>query len=281
MKRMTTDLLLIVVGGFIFSIGVNYFVIPNSLSEGGILGLTVIAHYLFGWSTGLINLVLNLSLLLIGYKFFERKVLYYTLFSILSSSILLFLTENQSWILTEDTLLSAVFAGLFVGIGLGLIFRSGGTNGGTTVLARIANEYLGLTIGKAMLYIDIIVVLGSVFVIGVDKGMYTLISVYIGAKVIDFFVDGMDEKVAVFIMSNHADRIANNILHRMSRGITILDGYGGYTGDDKKVLYIVINRTELIKIKRLIKEIDDNAYVTVHQVQEIIRKGYKAPIIEK
>ncbi|WP_439144847.1 YitT family protein [Virgibacillus profundi] len=281
MKKITTDIFLIFAGGLIFSIGVNFFIIPNSLSEGGILGLTVIAHYLFGWSTGLINLVLNLSLLLIGYKFFERKMMYYTLVSIFSSSLLLYLTENKSWILTEDTLLSAVFAGLFIGIGLGLIFRAGGTNGGTTVLAKMANEYLGLTIGKAMLFIDIIVVLGSVFVIGVDKGMYTLISVYIGAKVIDFFIDGIDEKVAVFIMSNHADKIANNILHSMSRGITVLDGHGGYTGDDKKILYIVINGTELVRLKKLIKEIDDNAYVTVHQVNEIIRKGYKASIMER
>lgn len=276
MKKIATDLLVIFAGGLIFSIGVNFFIIPNLLSEGGIIGLTVIAHYLFGWSTGFINLVLNLTLLLLGLKFFNRKTLYYTLFSIFSSSFLLFLTESYGRILTEDTLLSAVFAGLLVGIGLGMIFRAGGTNGGTTVLARIANQYLGLTIGQAMLIIDIIVVLGSVFVIGIDKGMYTLISVYIGAKVIDFFVDGMDEQVAVLIMSNHADKIADTILYSMSRGITILNGHGGYTRDDKKVLYLVLSRQELVKLKKLINDIDDNAYVTVHQVQEMLRKGYKA-----
>lgn len=281
MKKTIIDLFLIGVGGLVFSIGVNFFIIPNSLSEGGILGLTVIAHYLFGWSTGLINLVLNLSLIIVGYKFFERKIMLYTLFSVFTSSLFLHITESNRWMLTEDTLLSAVFAGLIIGIGLGLIFRAGGTNGGTTVLAQIANECLGLSIGKSMLLIDIIIVLGSVFVIGIDKGMYTIVSVYIGAKVIDFFVEGMDEKVAVFIMSNSADEIANNILHSMARGITILDGYGGYTGDNKKVLYIVISRTEFVRLKKLIKEIDSQAYVTIHQVHEVIRKGYKASIAEK
>ncbi|MEH7385799.1 YitT family protein [Bacillus sp. JJ1521] len=276
MKKIATDLLVIFAGGLIFAIGVNFFIIPNLLSEGGIIGLTVITHYLFGWSPGFINLVLNLTLLVIGFKFFDRKTRYYTLFSIFSSSLLLYLTESYGRILTEDTLLSAVFAGLLVGIGLGMIFRTGGTNGGTTVLARIANQYFGLTIGQAMLIIDIIVVIGSIFVIGIDKGMYTLISVYLGAKVIDFFVDGMDEQVAVLIMSNHADKIADTILYSMSRGITILNGHGGYTRDDKKVLYLVLSRQELVKLKKLINDIDDNAYVTVHQVQEMLRKGYKA-----
>ncbi|MFB1050033.1 YitT family protein [Paraliobacillus sp. JSM ZJ581] len=276
MKKTITDLLLIIAGGIIFAIAVNFYMIPNMLSEGGVIGVTAVMHYLFGWSTGVVNFVLNVILVGIGYRFFEKRALYYTIFSIITSSIFLYVTEDYGRMLTDDTLLSAIFAGLLVGIGLGLIFRSGGTNGGSTVLARIANEYLGMTIGNAMLLIDIVVVAGSLFVIGVDKGMYTLISVYIGAKVIDYFIEGLDERVAVFIMSDQADEIADTIIHKMSRGFTVLDGYGGYTGDNKKVLYLVINRQELAKLKKRIRDIDSTAYVTVHQVQEVIRKGFKA-----
>ncbi|WP_182199756.1 YitT family protein [Paraliobacillus salinarum] len=276
MKKTMVDLLLIIAGGIIFAIAVNFYMIPNMLSEGGVIGITVVIHYLFGWSTGLVNFVLNVMLVAVGYRFFEKRSFYYTIFSIITSSIFLSVTEQYGRMLTDDTLLSAIFAGLLVGIGLGLIFRSGGSSGGSTVLARIANEYLGVSVGNAMLVIDIIVVSGSLFVIGIDKGMYTLISVYIGAKVIDFFTEGIDERVAVFIMSSCSEEIAETIIHKMSRGFTVLDGYGGYTGDNKKVLYLVINRQELAKLKKRIQEIDSTAYVTVHHVQEVIRKGFKA-----
>lgn len=275
-RQTSKDLLLILIGGLIFAIGINFFTIPNYLSEGGILGVTVVLHYLFDWSQALVNLILNFILLIIGYKFFESRVMYYTIFSVITSSFFLYITEDIGKSLTEDTLLAAIFAGLFVGIGLGLIFRAGGTNGGATVLVRIANQYLGMTMGNAMLLMDIIVVAGSVFIIGIDKGMYTLISVFVGAKVIDYFVDRIDERIAVFIMSDQAEEIKNRVIHQMSRGITVLDGHGGYSGDNKKILYIVVSRKELVPMKKFINEIDKEAYVTVHNVQEMIRKGYKA-----
>ncbi|MCT1902099.1 YitT family protein [Oceanobacillus sojae] len=275
MKQVFKELIGIFIGCLLFVIGVNFYIIPNMLSEGGIIGISVITHYLFNWPLGVTNLIFNLILILAGFKLFKKKTMYYTLFSVFSSSLLLYLTENTRP-LTDDVLLSAVFAGLFVGGGLGLIFRFGGTNGGTTVLARGLNQYLGLSVGNAMLLIDIIIVLSSVFIIGVDKGMYTVISVYIGAKLIDYFVDRMDERAAIFIMSNHADEIANDVLYKMAHGITILDGHGGYSKNEKKILYLVCRKKDILKTKELIKKIDVNAYVTVHQVQEVIRKGYKA-----
>ncbi len=140
MKKTIKDILIITLGGFIFAIGINYFTLPNLLSEGGIIGLTIIAHYLFEWSPGIVNFVLNILLLLIGYKFFEKRTIVYTLLSILTCSAFLYITEDIGKMITNDTLLAAIFAGLLVGIGLGIIFRAGGTNGGTTVLARMANQ---------------------------------------------------------------------------------------------------------------------------------------------
>jgi uncharacterized membrane-anchored protein YitT (DUF2179 family) len=130
--------------------------------------------------------------------------------------------------------------------------------------------------GKGILLVDIIVVAGSVFIIGLVKAMYTLIAVYIGAKVIDFIVDGLEEKVAVFIISNSPQLVLHRVTNKMSRGITVLEGRGGYTGDNKEVLYIVISRQEVVRLKNMISEIDEHAYVTVHHVQEVIGKGYKA-----
>jgi uncharacterized membrane-anchored protein YitT (DUF2179 family) len=276
MKRMMKDFLLILAGSFIFAIGVNFFTIPNGLSEGGILGVTIITHYLFDWSPGVVNFVLNGALLAIGYKFFDRRTMLYTILSIAASSGFLFLTEDFGRKLTEDIFLASIFSGLLVGIGLGLIFRTGGTSGGSTILARLTNQLLGWSLGKGMLFFDILVVAGSVFIIGLEKTMYTLLVVFVGAKAIDFIVEGLDEKVAVLIISNSPELVLENITKKMSRGITVLDGRGGYTGQNKEVLYIVINKQEIVQLKNIINTIDKNAYVTVHNVHEMMGKGYKA-----
>lgn len=276
MKKTLKDLLYILLGALIFAVGVNYFTIPNHLSEGGILGITIITHYLFEWSPGVVNFVLNVALLAVGYKYFEKRTFIYTLVSIAACSVFLFLTEDFGHQVTEDTFLAAIFAGLLVGVGLGLIFRTGGTSGGSTILARLTNQLLGWSMGKGMLIFDILVVAGSILIIGLEKAMYTLLIVFIGAKAIDFIVEGLDEKVAVMIISNSPEQVLASITSRMSRGLTVLDGRGGYTGQNREVLYIVINKQEIVQLKSIINEIDDSAYVTVHNVHEMIGHGYKA-----
>lgn len=176
----------------------------------------------------------------------------------------------------QDTLLAALFAGVFVGIGLGLIFKTGGTSGGSAILSRLANAYWGWSLGKGMLIIDIVVILGSVFIIGQEKAMYTLVAVYVGAKLIDLIAEGTNERVAVFIISNQAKEILQSVTTAMSRGLTVLEGRGGYTGSNKEVLYIVISKQEVIQLKQLICDVDEHAYVTTHNVNELVGTGYKA-----
>ncbi|MGG1679352.1 YitT family protein [Neobacillus sp. NRS-1170] len=276
MRKLFKDMLFIILGAFIFAVGVNFFTIPNHLSEGGLLGITIIVHYLWNWSPGVVNFVLNAVLIVVGYKFFEKRAFVYTLISIAACSGFLFLTEDVGKRITEDTLLASLFAGLLVNGGIGFIFRAGGTSGGTTILARLATQFFGWSLGKAVLIIDIIVVAGSIPIIGLEKAMYTLLIVYVGAKAIDFIVEGLDERVAVLIISNTPEQVLEGITNKMSRGLTVLDGRGGYTGQNKEVLYIVINKQEIIQLKNIIKEIDENAYVTVHNVHEMMGKGYKA-----
>lgn len=276
MAKTLKDLLYIFIGSLIFALGVNYFTIPNELSEGGILGITIVTYYLFGWSPGVVNFIINAALLVVGYKFFEKRAFVYTVITLMTSSGLLFLTEDIGKKLTDDMLLASLFAGLMVGVGLGLIFRAGGSSGGTTILAKLANQYFGWGIGKAMLIMDIVVVAGSIFIIGLEKTMYTLLVVYVGAKAIDFIVEGLDERVAVLIISNSPEQVLAMITEKMSRGLTVLDGHGGYTGQKKEVLYIVINKQEIVQLKNLVREIDGKAYVTIHNVHEMMGRGYKA-----
>lgn len=280
-KIYTLEILIVILGALFFAFGINFFTIPNQLSEGGITGLTVIIHYLSHWSTGLINFILNMLLFAFSVKYLDRKEITYTLIAIFSSSFALFYTEGVTTVFTNDTLLAAVFAGFFVGVGIGFIFRAGGTMGGTTVIARILNQFLGLSVGNAMLLIDIGVVIGSIYIIGVEKALYTVIAVYVGAKVMDIIIKGKDEKVAVTIISKHETKILNEVLTRMSRGITVLEGRGGFSNQRRELLYLVINKYEIPMLKEIIYEIDDEAYVTIYTVNEIIGRGFKAARVKK
>ncbi|PIC99003.1 MULTISPECIES: YitT family protein [unclassified Sporosarcina] len=275
MQRKIIDYAALIFGSFIFAIGINYFAIPNMLSEGGVIGITIITYYLFEWSPGLVSFIINLALVAIGYKFFSKRTIIYTVITIIFSSIFLELTKNWGEQLGSDTLLAALFAGLFVGGGLGMIFRVGGTSGGATTVARMLQQWLGWSVGKAMLVIDISVILLSAFVIGKEKAMFTLVAVYVGAKVIDKIVDGADDRKAVMIISKHQEDIRQELLTTMGRGVTILDGRGGYTLEKQAILYIIINQTEIVQLRRILERVDEDAYVTINNVQEIFKRGFK------
>ncbi|WP_252650544.1 YitT family protein [Bacillus pacificus] len=270
------EITLITIGSLLFAIGINYFAIPNRLSEGGIIGLTVVTYYLFDWSPGIVNFAINAILLAVGYKFFDKKTMVYTILGIVETSLFLYVTEHIEYHVNSDTLLAALFAGVFVGIGLGCMFKAGGTSGGSAILARLANQYLGWSVGKGVLIIDIVVIAGSVFIIGQEKAMYTLVAVFIGAKVIDFIVERMDTKTAVTIISNQPELIREAITKNMTRGVTVLEGRGGYTGKNKEVLYVVINKQELVKLKQVISRVDDDAFVVIHDVRDVLGGGFKA-----
>lgn len=274
MNRAYKDIFFIVLGSFIFAVGVNYFAIPNRLSEGGVMGVTIVTYYLFEWSPGLVNFSINAVLLTIGYKLFEMRVIIYTIISIIVTSVSLQVTSGIGHDY-GDTLLAALFAGLLIGGGMGLVFRAGGTTGGSAILARLANQMLGWGIGKGILITDVIVIAGSIFVIGQEKAMYTLISVYVGAKVLDFVVEGVSERSAVLIISNKSEELLHHVTDQMARGLTILEGRGGFTGKDRDVLYLVINSHEIVLLRKIIQDVDPNAYLTEHPVQELTRTGYK------
>lgn len=273
-QKSIKEILLIVIGSLLFAIGINYFAIPYRLSEGGIIGVTVITHYLFDWSPGIVNLLINAILLAVGYKFFDKKTMIYTVLGIIFSSFFLFITEDVGHQLNGDTLLAALFSGVFVGLGLGMMFRAGGTSGGSAILARLANQYLGWSLGKGVLVIDIIVIAGSVFIIGQEKAMYTLVAVFLGSKVIDYVIEGLNNRTAVTIISEHSEAIREFILDNMTRGVTILEGRGGYSQNQKDVLYIVINQQELVQLKQTVSNVDDQAFVVVHEVRDVLGSSF-------
>nr|WP_220468694.1 YitT family protein [Staphylococcus coagulans] len=272
-SRTIRDLILVVLGAFIFSAGVNAFIITADLGEGGVTGLAIILYYAFHLSPAITNFVVNAILIGVGYKFLSKRSMYLTILATVLISIFLSLTE--SWhVKTDDVIINAIFGGFSVGLGIGIIVLAGGTTAGTTILARIANKYLDVSTPNALLFFDLIVVLISLTVIPLDRALLTIISLYIGTKVMDFVIEGLNPKKAVTIISKEPDRIAKMIDEDIGRGITIINGRGYFSKKETDVLYAVISKTQLSRTKRMIRKIDENAFVVVHDVRDVYGNGF-------
>ncbi|MGG1397131.1 YitT family protein [Bacillus salipaludis] len=273
MKKRTTDIMFIIIGAFIFALGVNLFVIPNELGEGGVTGITIITYYLFKWSPGLVNLILNAFLLIIGYKFLNKVTTIYTIIAVVFNSLFLHLTEGWN-IASDELMVNAIFGGIIIGTGIGLILRVGGTTAGTTILAKITHKYLGWSISYGLLFFDLIVVFSSYFVIGAEKLMLTIIMLYVGTKVMEFVIEGFNPKKAITIISDKPNDIAKQVTTTMDRGVTVYSGHGYYTKTPKEILYIVISKQEVIKLKRIVQSTDPNAFIAIHDVRDVFGEGF-------
>ncbi|MCM3701957.1 YitT family protein [Paenibacillus macerans] len=273
MKKRMADIATIIVGAFLFALAVNLFVIPNEFGEGGVTGVTIILYYLFQWSPSIVNIVINGLLLIVGYKFLDRQTTVYTVIAVAFNSLFLHLTENWR-INSHEPTINAVFAGVLVGIGIGLIVRVGGTTAGTVILARIANKYLDWNISYALLFFDLIVAFSSYFIIGAEKLMLTIVILYVGTKVMDFMIEGLNPKKAVTIISEKQNDIAEVVITQMDRGVTVLSGHGYYTKNPKEVLYIVISKQEVSTLKKIVRSIDKTAFLTIHEVRDVFGEGF-------
>lgn len=271
--KTITDVAFIALGAFIFALAVNLFVIPNDFGEGGVTGVTIILYYWLQWSPGLVNLIINGFLLIIGYRFLDKKTIIYTILAVAFNSLFLHLTEGWDIASTEKTV-NAIFAGIFAGIGIGMIVRVGGTTAGTVILARLANKYLDWNISYGLLFFDVIVAVASLMVIEVENFMFTIVLLYVGTKVMDFIVEGLNPKKAVMIISKHQHTIAEQVNTAMDRGVTVLSGHGFYTKEAKEVLYIVISKQEVSQLKKIVKSADKDAFVTIHDVRDVFGEGF-------
>lgn len=266
------NIIIILIGAFIFSLGINYFAIPSKLAEGGFTGITLLLYYLFKWSPGIVLLLLNIPLIIIGYKVFGKRTFIYTIIGINAVSLMLELTKG--WGKPVDLLLAALYTGVLVGIGLGMIFRVGGTTGGVDIIARLVNKYFGWSIGRTMFLFDVGVILVSITIIGLDMAMYTLVAVFVGARVVDFVVEGLSASKAATIITGSTEELAKTITTKMDRGVTLFKGKGGFTGQEKEVIYVVVAPTQLPRLKQIVNEIDPYAFVVVHDAREVLGEGF-------
>lgn len=272
-QHFLKDLVFLMAGSFLFALAVNIFAIPSELGEGGVTGVTIILFYALGWAPSIMNLILNGLLIIIGYRFLDKQTVFYTIIVVILNSFFLHLTE--SWEIASDQILvNAVFGGLFAGVGIGLVLKVGGTTAGTAILARLANKYLDWNTSFALLFFDLIVVAASWFIIGTEKLLITVIMLYIATKVMEFVIEGLNPKKAVFIISNQKDTIAKTISTQLDRGVTLLEGRGYYTQNQKEILYVVISKQELLPLKKIVRSIDTKAFITLYDVRDVFGEGF-------
>ncbi|MBM5992370.1 YitT family protein [Staphylococcus epidermidis] len=272
MNKTIRDIILVMIGSFIFSAGINAFVISGNLGEGGVTGIAIVLYYAFHISPGITNFVLNAILIIVGYKYLSKRSTYLTIFATVLISIFLGLTETWH-VETGNVVINAVFGGT-VGLGIGIIVLAGGTTAGTVILARIVNKYLDISTPYALLFFDLIVVLISLTEIPLVKCLVTVMSLYIGTKVMEFVIEGLNTKKAMTIISSRPNEVAKAIDQQVGRGLTILNGHGYYTREEKDVLYVVISKTQVSRAKRIIKNIDENAFLVIHDVRDVYGNGF-------
>lgn len=266
----------ILIGAAIYSFGIVHFNMQNNLGEGGFTGITLLLYFLWRFDPAITNILLNIPVFLIGWKLLGRNTFIYTIIGTFAVSVFLAIFQSYQFAipLENDMTLVAIFAGVFIGVGLGVIFRYGGTTGGVDIIARLANKYLGWSMGNTMFLFDFIVISSSVLLIlDLVQGMYTLVAVYIGARVLDVIQEGAYLAKGATIVSNKSKAIYSEI-QKMDRGVTVLSGRGSYTGEKLEVLYCVVPRNEIVRLKSVILKIDPSAFVSISTVQDVQGEGF-------
>ncbi|MFJ8261298.1 YitT family protein [Rummeliibacillus sp. NPDC094406] len=269
--------LFIILGAAIFSFGFVNFNIQNHLGEGGFNGITLILYNVFHFDPAIMNLVLNIPMFIIGWRVLGRKTFIYTVIGTVSVSVFIKLFQIYQFPidLHNDMFLVSLFAGVFLGIGLGIIFRVGGTTGGVDIIARLVNKFFGWSMGKTMFIFDaVVIILSWITFLDARSVMYTLVCVFVTAQVIDFVQEGAYSARGAIIISNNNNEIAERIAKQMDRGVTFLKGYGYYTKDDREVIYCVVGKNEMFKLKSIVLSVDPHAFMSVSEVHDVSGEGF-------
>jgi len=275
------DYTLAIIGVFLMATGVTVFYQPASLVTGGITGLSLVlvevfrANFGIEISLGLLNLLFNLPLLIIAYKLLGKSFLSRTIFATLLLSVALDITDMIPKYTETDFIIPAIFGGIICGLGVGLVVKAKATTGGTIILASMIHKFAKhFSLTKILFVTDSMILLAGLFVFGMRSSMYAIISLFVITKAADAILEGLSFSKAVFIITKHGPEISQKIFENIVRGATSFDAKGAYTQEDKDVLLIVMSSKELVAMKDIVKGIDENAFVIVTDVKEVLGKGF-------
>ncbi|GIQ69998.1 UPF0750 membrane protein YvjA [Xylanibacillus composti] len=265
---------LLLAGAFVVAASFNLFLNPNQIVSGGVAGISTIAEHVFGFEPAIVQWALNIPIFLAGWWLLGGG---FGLKTVLGSIILpFFVLLTSSWSPpTPNLLLAAIYGGIGVGAGIGLVFRGRGSTGGLDTAAQILHKYTGLSLGMALAIFDGAVIVSAGIIFTPEKALYALIGLFVTAKTIDVMQVGFSTSKVAYIISDKAEQLQPVILQDLDRGLTRLHGYGGYTGEQKNVLMVVVAQREIAKLKGLVRSVDPHAFMILSDASEVLGEGFK------
>jgi uncharacterized membrane-anchored protein YitT (DUF2179 family) len=272
------DYLLISIGAIIQALSLRLFLIPGQLASGGVSGTAQIIEYFTGWPIGLMILIGNIPLFILGWRFlgglkFAMRTAWAVLvFSLLTDLLVYFIPLDG---ITPDIVLNTFYGGISMGIGVAFVYRGRGTSGGTDILARLLNDRWSIPISQSYLLTDTIVMLLAGFSFGWEKALYALIMIYVSGFAAQTAVEGRNVIRTALIITSEPEAVADRIMTVLGRGITYLSGTGAYSGTDRKVIYCVISRSEVSRVKAMVNGIDQHAFMVIGQAHEALGEGFQ------
>lgn len=273
-RESIVEYVYVIIGAAIIAIGFNVFLLPNQVASGGVSGISTILHGIFGWNPGFIQYAFNIPLFIAGVLFLGKKFGIKSFIGTVTLPLIVLLTNSWGpW--TDNPLLGALFGGIVVGLGIGLVFKGNASTGGTDLLAQIITKYTGISLGTSVLLIDGIIAISAAIVFDLEKGLYALIGLYVTTETIDIIQLGFSQSKMVYIITVKQDEVRDAIYAEINRGVTKLPAIGGYTRETRPVLMVVVYQTEFTKLKQLIKSVDPSAFVIVSNAYEVLGEGFK------
>ena len=274
--KSALNIIKILLGSAVFAVGIQWFFHPAALLSGGVTGIALVINYLTGAPTGVMLAALNLPLFIIALRRYGWRFMGGSLLGTLASSLFIDLLSLVKISITAEPLLAAIYGGIITGLGLGIVYSTGSTTGGTDILAKVIREkYPYVNFGTMILVLDGVIIAAYALIFGkYENAMYTVIAVYIAARVIDLVLYGSSQSKLCHIISEYSDEIKAAIVEKLNRGVTVLSGKGAYSGQDKQILLCVVKRQQIVEIKKIVKNIDKTAFVIVTDTRDVFGEGF-------
>ncbi|WP_274642100.1 YitT family protein [Streptococcus equinus] len=275
--KKVRSLLFIALGVAIYTFGFVKFNMANALAEGGVAGVTLIIHALYGINPAYTSLILNVPLFILGARIFGKKSLALTIYGTVLMSVFIWIWQRVpiQIVLHNDMMLVAVVAGLFAGVGSGLVFRYGATTGGTDIIGRVVEEKFGTKLGQTLLFVDAVVLTASLVYIDLQHMLYTLVASFVYSQVLTIVQNGGYTVRGMIIITQKSEEAAQAILNEINRGVTFLNGKGAYSGNEKNILYVVLNPGEVRDVKGIMANLDPDAFISIIDVDEVVSSDFK------
>ncbi len=267
---------LIILGSVLFAAGFQFFLYPNSIIVGGVSGIAMIINYLTELPVGVLNIVLNIPLFILAWRHFGTKFIVSSFVGMMLSSVLVDLFALTNYCPTDDMLLACIIGGAVKGFGLGIIYYAGTTTGGTDIVAKFVRlKFPYINFGTLLMLTDAVIIIAfAVIFKQIEGAMYAVISMFVVSKVIDLVLYGIDNSNVCYIISEKSDQLVKDITDRLHRGVTILEGEGAYSHRNKQVLLCVVKRTQIADIRKIIRNVDENAFFIITDAKNVFGKGF-------